>query len=512
MDELPLIRIFHSPLLPGSSRQFSIAAGSEIGGVLPQCVSPVLLTRSLITNELARKASDNRMSGKVFISHSSKDGDIAEAVCHHLESSGVPCWIAPRDIEPGSDWTEGILRGIASCRVFVLVFSGHANESEHVRREVGKAFSLHLPVIPFRIEPIEPRNSLGYFLESVHWLDATKAPLQQHLPVLTERVKRLLANGEHGMSPPEMPLGKESKPAANAAPIKRRRWFLPVGIVGAAAIITAGVWLFPANNRKTNEANVTPIVTSIPAKSIAVLPFESLSADKEDTYFADGVQDDILNDLAKIAQLTVISRTSVMQYRAGEKRDLRQIASALGVANVLEGTVRRNANRVRVNAELIDARQDKTIWADSFDRDPTDIFAIQSEVAQTIATKLAATLSPEEKRNIENQPTENLAAYDLYLRAEELLNTARTAVGLGELEKPTLQAIGLLDQAVELDPKFTLAYCGLAEAHGLIYFETTPTPERRALADAAMNRALALEPDLPEVHLAYARHLYRCYR
>ena len=188
----------------------------------------------------------------------------------------------------------------------------------------------------------------------------------------------------------------------------------PVGIVGARYYRRRGLALY-GEQSQNERSNCNPsLVTNIPTKSIAVLPFESLSEDKEDTYFADGVQDDILNDLAKIAQLTVISRTSVMQYRAGEKRDLRQIASALGVATVLEGTVRRNANRVRVNAELVDARQDKTIWADSFDRDLTDIFAIQSEVAQTIATKLAATLSPEEKRNIEKKPTENLEAYELY--------------------------------------------------------------------------------------------------
>src|SRR5260221_5570447 len=140
-------------------------------------------------------------------------------------------------------------------------------------------------------------------------------------------------------------------------------------------------------------------------KSIAVLPFENISANKGDVYFADGVQDEILNNLAKIAQLKVISRTSVMHYRADAKRDLREIAAALGVANVLEGTVRRDGNHVRVSTELVDARNDNTIWADSYDRDLTDIFAIQSEVAQTIATKLAATLSPEEKRYIEKKPT-----------------------------------------------------------------------------------------------------------
>src|ERR1700745_1504547 len=142
------------------------------------------------------------------------------------------------------------------------------------------------------------------------------------------------------------------------------------------------------------------LLAEISAKSVAVLPFESISSSKDDGYFADGVQDEILNNLAKIAQLKVISRTSVMQYRADTRRDLRQIASALSVANVLEGTVRRNGNRVRVSAELIDARNDSTVWADSYDRDLTDIFAIQSEVAQTIAGKLAANLSPQEKTRI----------------------------------------------------------------------------------------------------------------
>jgi TolB-like protein len=451
------------------------------------------------------------MPGKVFISHSSKDSEIADAICQHLEAAGVPCWIAPRDIEPGADWTEGILRGIASSRVFVLVFSSRANDSDHVRREVGRAFSLHLPVLPFRTEEVEPRDSLGYFLESVHWLDATKPPLERHLSALTERVKAVL-NDEQRVSPREAAPAEEYKPAAPAASQRSRARRLMIGLVVAATIMGAGIWFFAASKHKTNEASPVPSAGTIPMKSIAVLPFESLSADKEDTYFADGVQDDILNDLAKIAQLTVISRTSVMQYRADEKRDLRQIANALGVANVLEGTVRRNANRVRVNAELIDARQDKTIWADSFDRDLTDIFAIQSEVAQTIATKLATTLSPEEKRNIEKKPTENLEAYELYLQAKELLIRANVIITFGNVQQPTLAAISLLDQAAQLDPKFTLAYCHLAEAQGLLYFVSDSTPERLALADAAMSRALALEPDLPEVHLAYAEHLYRCYR
>jgi TolB-like protein/Tfp pilus assembly protein PilF len=247
-------------------------------------------------------------------------------------------------------------------------------------------------------------------------------------------------------------------------------------------------------------------------KSIAVLPFESLSANKDDTYFADGVQDEILNNLAKIAQLKVISRTSVMQYRADNKRDLRQIANALGVANVLEGTIRRDGNHVRVSTDLVDARNDNTIWADSYDRDLSDIFAIQSEVAQTIAAKLTATLSPEEKRYIEKKPTENLEAYDLYLRAKELFVSIRASMGVENIEQPLVDAIGFLEQAVRLDPKFALAYCASAQAHDDLYISYDPTLERRASGDAAVNSALSLQPDLPEVHLAYAHHLYLGYR
>jgi TolB-like protein len=273
------------------------------------------------------------------------------------------------DIEVGADWTEGIMRGIARCRVFVLVFSAHANDSEHVRRELARAFSLGLAVIPFRTEAVVPRDSLVYFLETVHWLDASTPPLLQHLTVLTERIKQLLEDGK-GQAVGGEPTPEKQPGSANAMVPKRRRWLLLACLLGATVIIAGGFWFFATNTRKGNDSIASAI--TIPTKSIAVLPFESLSANKDDTYFADGVQDEILNNLAKIAQLTVISRTSVMQYRADEKRDLRQIANALGVANVLEGTVRRNGNRVRVSTELIDARHDKTTWADSFDRDLTD--------------------------------------------------------------------------------------------------------------------------------------------
>jgi TolB-like protein len=444
------------------------------------------------------------MPSSVFISHSSKDKVTAEAICQRLEADGTKCWIAPRDIAFGSNWTEGIIQGIDDCRVLVLVFSEHANKSEHVRREVAKAFSSGLAVIPFRIAEVTPNRSLAYFLNTVHWLDAIKPPLQPYLETLTERVKQLLTNGaESSTAVPE----KKAKPIRPAAS-KRRLWIAGVGL----AVIAVAVWFFISQNRNVRQPAVTPVVAPIPEKSIAVLPFESLSENKSDTYFADGVQDEILNNLAKIGQLKVVSRTSVMQYRADPQRDLRQIANALGVANVLEGTVRRNGNRVRVSTELIDARNDNTVWADSYDRDLTDIFAIQIEVAQAIASKLTATLSPEEKKIIEAKPTDNLEAYDLYLRAKQSIFGVETSPEIGAVEKPLIAAVAFLEKAVRLDPKFTLAYCACAEAHDLLYVWYDTTPERRAFADAAVKGALQQQPDVPEAYLASARHLYYGYR
>ena len=252
--------------------------------------------------------------------------------------------------------------------------------------------------------------------------------------------------------------------------------------------------------------------TRPPKRSIAVLPFASLSEDKGDTYFADGVQDEILSNLAKLSQLKVISRTSVMTYRPGGDRDLRTIARILRVAKVVEGTVRKDGNRTRITVRLVDARTDLTIWSESYDRDLTDIFTIQSEVAQTIANKLTATISPEEKKRIEAKPTENLEAYDRYLRAKQLITFADVNALFGYYERHLIDAIALLEQAIRLDPKFTLAYCASAKANATLCFRYDSTLARRASSDEAVKQALRLQPGLPEVHLAYAYHLYGVYR
>jgi TolB-like protein/Tfp pilus assembly protein PilF len=245
----------------------------------------------------------------------------------------------------------------------------------------------------------------------------------------------------------------------------------------------------------------------INAKSIAVLPFENLSEEKANAFFTDGVQDQILTDLSQIADLKVISRTSVTQYKSGVARNLRKIGEELGVAHVVEGSVQRAANKVRVNAQLIDARTDAHLWAQTYDRDLADVFAIQSEIAKAIADQLQAKLSPNEKKAIEQPPTTDLAAFDLYSRAKSLLLTAGFS---GTSDSDLRKAIELLDEAVKRDPSFFDAYCQLARAHESLYAVSGSdhTPARLALAEAAVQAATRLRPDVAETHLARAQYLY----
>jgi serine/threonine protein kinase/tetratricopeptide (TPR) repeat protein len=244
---------------------------------------------------------------------------------------------------------------------------------------------------------------------------------------------------------------------------------------------------------------------------IAVLPFENLSDEKEHVFFADGVQDDILIKLAKIADLKVISRTSVMQYRG--KQDVRQIGDVLRVSHVLEGTVRRSGGKVHVNAQLVDTRTDAGIWAEEYDRDANDVFAIETEVAQSIANRLRAKVSAREKLAMQEWPTRDLVAYDLYVQAASLIDKA---AHLGrhskEQEQDYFQAIELLNQAIARDSGFLLAYCRLAEANNELYFNNFDhTPSRLELAKSAIDSAFRLKPDSGEAHLALAAHFYHGY-
>ena len=289
---------------------------------------------------------------------------------------------------------------------------------------------------------------------------------------------------------------------------RKARRKLPV-YLGAVALIALGFFLFPyVRTKLAKNPSSTEVATAQapPGKSIAVLPFENRSANEENAFFTDGVQDEIRTDLAKVADLKVISRTSVMQYKTTAARNLPEIAQTLKVTHVLEGSVQRASNRVRVAVQLIDARADSQLWAEHYDRPLDDVFAIQSEIAKAIVEQLRARISPTEKAAIEKPPTTNVAAYDLYNRAKAFIATS--AFG-GRFVDDLSRAARSLDEAVALDPQFMVAYCELAGVHDYIYFYGADhTPARLALAEAAVQNALKLQPDSGEAHLTKAQHLY----
>jgi len=302
------------------------------------------------------------------------------------------------------------------------------------------------------------------------------------------------------------PEGIKRTEAADAAQ-QRSRGGIWIAVIVVAAALSLGLFFLG----RYSAGRATPQVTEAPTavnqqKSIAVLPFENLSEEKANAFFADGVQDEILTDLSKIADLKVISRSSVMHYRSGLERNPRKIGEELGVAHVLEGSVQRAGNRIRVNAQLIDARNDTHLWAQTYDRDLSDVFAIQSEIAKTIADQLQAKLSPQEKSAIQRPPTSDIAAFDLYTRARNLWLTAwGSSTGKDDL----LQAADLLNQAVARDPSFFDAWCQLAVTEVTIYFlDWDHTPVRLTKAEVAVQTAARLRPDAGETHLALGRMRY----
>ena len=313
--------------------------------------------------------------------------------------------------------------------------------------------------------------------------------------------------------PEKLKRRKRWKQASTVWPIGTSRWpriVLVALLLSAIAVVISSLILFHrATSPKVTSAPGARVSTaaSIPEKSIAVLPFENLSDEKENAYFADGIQDEILTDLARVADLKVISRTSVMQYKTGTKRNLREIATDLGVAHVLEGTVQRAGNRIRVSAQLIDARTDSHLWAERYDRNSEDVFAIQSEVAKNIVAQLKVNLSPSEKAAIDVRPTRDLEAFDLYLQAKQLINTFHETP---DWKETLLKAIRLLDEAIARDGNFALAYCLATRANiDLYWFNLDHTPVRLAQARAMAQKALTLAPDSGEAHLAQALVYYK---
>jgi len=286
------------------------------------------------------------------------------------------------------------------------------------------------------------------------------------------------------------PQGIRATPTS-AAPGSHRRRNL-IMLIATGVIISAAAGLFLLARVSARKID----------KSIAVLPFQNLSDEKDNAYFADGIQDDILTNLSKIGDLKVISRMSVMSYRGDGLRTAREIGKALGVATLLEGSVRRIGNRVRVSVQLINANDDEHIWAEDYDRDLTDVFAIQTDLAQKIASSLQAKLSPNEKERLDRRPTQNSDAYLLFIQAHDYANRPE------HFRDDSLKAEELFEQAIKLDPKFAAAFAGLSMVESSICHSFEPTPARREKARLNADESLRLQPDLPEGHLALGFSYY----
>ena len=281
-------------------------------------------------------------------------------------------------------------------------------------------------------------------------------------------------------------------PSPVAWPKRRRIWF---ALAAALIVGTLVAWNL-----------ITPNGEPAPEKSIAVLPFANLGAEKENAFFADGVQDEILSDLAKVADLKVISRTSVLPYKSGTPRNLREIARALGVSHVVEGSVQRVGGRVRVTVQLIDARTDAHLWAETYDRELADVFSIQDEIAQRIADQLRAKISPSEKAAMNEPPTADLTAYSLYVQAKALMSWTDWDEGQQSRNK----VVNLLQEAIRRDPGFVLAHCLLAKKYSGLHARAYYTGHDSAPVDElwkqTIDRAMRLRPDMGEPHVAAARY------
>ena len=472
----------------------------------------------------------------VFLSYAREDTEAARRIADALRGFGVEVWFDQSELRGGDQWDAKIKKQIRECALFLPLVSTQTQERSegYFRREwklaverthdmaAGRAF-----VVPVVID--DTAETVAEVPEEFMRFQWTRLVNGEPTPDFVAQVKRLLETPRKPAlkadlpRPPTLPpmLKQAALAKATAETPRPKQPAIPGWMWGvlAAVLVIVAVDIFalrkpepaPIVATAIKPPSLSPSLSTPPqaaAKSIAVLPFENMSEDKDNNaFFADGIHEDLLTNLALIPELKVISRTSVMQYR-GTTKTTRQIGRELGVAYVLEGSVRRAGNKVRVTGQLINTRTDEHVWAKSYDRDLTDIFAIQAALSKEIAGALSAAISPETQRFIERRPTENSAAYDLYLKARDISNRSpiSSTPALREQE-------ALFRQAVQLDPNFAAAWGELARVHSLfVFWGIDGSAARLADADAAIAQAVRLAPDAPEVIEALGTYAYYTYR
>ncbi len=458
----------------------------------------------------------------VFLSYAREDSGAARRIAEALRASGLEVWFDENELRGGDAWDAKIRRQIRECALFLPVISAttQGRPEGYFRREwklaversgdmaAGIAF-----IVPVVVD--ETREGDAIVPEEFMRVQWTRLPGALPTPQFVEHVRRLLATPRSGAAVG----GRTVAPMPAASPAKKTfPAALAVSLVAVA--VAVGVVFFVTSRRSAPAASegkseapapVKPAPEVKPAvvsdKSIAVLPFANMSDDKDNAFFTDGVHEDILTNLALIRDLKVISRTTVVRYR-DSKKSVREIGEELGVAYILEGSVRRAGNKVRVTGQLINTRTDEHVWAKAYDRDLTDIFAIQAALAQEIAGALETAISPQAQKQIARRPTDNPAAYDLFLRGRDTRNRAPTAS-----PEALNRAEQLFQSAVELDPNFAAAWGELAVVHALkVFWDHDGSAERLARADAAASNARRLAPDATDVIRLDGTYAYYAYR
>ena len=419
-------------------------------------------------------------SRTVFLSYASPDAAVANQVCQFLESHGVACWMAPRDVKPGAAYADAIVRAINEASALVLVLSASAMASEHVSREVERAASKHKPVVAFRVDGANLSAELEYFLSRSQWIDVPALGMPGALVKLAEAVGRGSAQANPGLGGGDAAGRASIKQAVGTASIAKR-------VVVAAAIVvvvvicgTLAVHFWPS---KHPEAQA-PAVAAISDKSIAVLPFADMSEKKDQEYFADGMAEEVLDLLTKVPGVRVIGRTSSFQFK-GKSGDLRAISQTLGAIYVVEGSVRKSGDRLRVTAQLIGAADGSHLWSQTYDEKSGDALGIQDRIAAGIVRALQVTVGAD---GLQDRPALKSAdAYDLYLRGRHEMD---------RFDKTGFEtAAGYFQQALEIDPSLVRAAEWLAAAQEFMAeWGFVPVREGYEVTRTSLERALKLDP------------------
>jgi TolB-like protein/cytochrome c-type biogenesis protein CcmH/NrfG len=459
------------------------------------------------------ESGDTPASRAVFLSYAREDTAVAQRIADALRSQGIEAWIDQAELRGGDAWDQKIRRQIKACALFMPIISTRTQSrgEGYFRLEWKLAVErTHLMAegVPFLAPVVVDETTEDAAIVPAEFLRVQWIRLPGALPTpqFVEQVKRMLEKPGHAVfaSPG---VRTASAPAAGG----NRTWLagsLVALALGVAAMFVAFRHTSPSAPAPAAVAAAPVAAAAAPAdavdpKSVAVLPFENMSEDKDNAFFTDGVHEDVLTNLSFIKDLHVISRTSVMQYR-GTTKSIKQIGKELGVAYILEGSVRREGNKVRVTGQLIDARTDEHVWAKAYDRDLNDIFAIQGELAKAIASALQAVLSPETAQLIARKPTESTEAYDDYLKARQI----RSDYFIGSGKSTT----DLLEDAVRLDPNFAQAWAELASRRAFLYFSSNQSDEQLQLAKQAVDMAIKIAPDDPAVIEGVGDYYYYAYR